>query len=151
MTQFTLHTIDLPALATQIHRHSVGFDNLFDQLNRTFASGKSENTYPPHNVVKLDDTHYVIELAVAGFAEDEINVELKDNILTVQGDQTRAEAGIEYLYKGIGSRNFARTFPLAEHIEVKGATVKNGILAIALEQIVPEENKPKKIAITFAK
>jgi molecular chaperone IbpA len=93
----------------------------------------------------------VIELAVAGFAEDEINVELKDNILTVQGDQTRAEAGIEYLYKGIGSRNFVRTFPLAEHIEVRGATVKNGILSIALEQIVPEEDKPKKIAITFAK
>ena len=150
MTQFTLHTIDLPALATQIHRHSVGFDNLFDQLNRTFASGKSENTYPPHNVVKLDDTHYVIEVAVAGFSEDEIDVELKDNILTVKGEQAKKEE-VEYLHKGISARNFTRTFPLAEHIEVRGATVKNGILAIALEQIVPEENKPKKIAITFAK
>ena len=150
MTQFTLHTIDLPALATQIHRHSVGFDNLFDQLNRTFASGKSENTYPPHNVVKLDDTHYVIEVAVAGFSEDEINVELKDNVLTVKGEQAKKEE-VEYLHKGISARNFTRTFPLAEHIEVRGATVKNGILAIALEQIVPEENKPKKIAITFAK
>jgi molecular chaperone IbpA len=147
MTNFTLHTIDIPSL----HRHAIGFDTLFEQLNRTFANSKSDSNYPPHNVVKIDDAHYVIELAVAGFAEDEINVELKDNILTVQGDQTRAEAGIEYLYKGIGSRNFARTFPLAEHIEVRGATVKNGILSIALEQIVPEEDKPKKIAITFAK
>jgi len=147
MTNFTLHTIDIPSL----HRHAIGFDSLFEQLNRTFANSKSDSNYPPHNVVKIDDSHYVIELAVAGFAEDEINVELKDNILTVQGDQTRAEAGIEYLYKGIGSRNFARTFPLAEHIEVRGATVKNGILSIALEQIVPEEDKPKKIAITFAK
>jgi len=147
MTNFTLHTIDIPSL----HRHAIGFDTLFEQLNRTFANSKSDSNYPPHNVVKIDDSHYVIELAVAGFAEDEINVELKDNILTVQGDQTRAEAGIEYLYKGIGSRNFVRTFPLAEHIEVRGATVKNGILSIALEQIVPEEDKPKKIAITFAK
>jgi molecular chaperone IbpA len=147
MTNFTLHTIDIPSL----HRHAIGFDTLFEQLNRTFANSKSDSNYPPHNVVKIDDAHYVIELAVAGFAEDEINVELKDNILTVQGDQTRAEAGIEYLYKGIGSRNFARTFPLAEHIEVRGATVKNGILSIALEQIVPEEDKPKKIAITFTK
>jgi molecular chaperone IbpA len=147
MTNFTLHTIDIPSL----HRHAIGFDTLFEQLNRTFANSKSDSNYPPHNVVKIDDAHYVIELAVAGFAEDEINVELKDNILTVQGDQTRAEAGIEYLYKGIGSRNFARTFPLAEHIEVRGATVKNGILSIALEQIVPEEDKPKKIAITFVK
>jgi molecular chaperone IbpA len=147
MTNFTLHTIDIPSL----HRHAIGFDTLFEQLNRTFANSKSDSNYPPHNVVKIDDAHYVIELAVAGFAEDEINVELKDNILTVQGDQTRAEAGIEYLYKGIGSRNFARTFPLAEHIEVRGATVKNGILSIALEQIVPEEDRPKKIAITFAK
>jgi len=147
MTNFTLHTIDIPSL----HRHAIGFDTLFEQLNRTFANSKSDSNYPPHNVVRIDDAHYVIELAVAGFAEDEINVELKDNILTVQGDQTRAEAGIEYLYKGIGSRNFARTFPLAEHIEVRGATVRNGILSIALEQIVPEEDRPKKIAITFAK
>lgn len=147
MTQFTLHTIDIPSL----HRHAIGFDTLFEQLNRTFANSKSDSNYPPHNVVRIDDAHYVIELAVAGFAEDEINVELKDNILTVQGDQTRAEAGIEYLYKGIGSRNFSRTFPLAEHIEVRGATVRNGILSIALEQIVPEEDRPKKIAITFAK
>ena len=146
MTQFTLHTIDLPSL----HRHAIGFDSLFDQLNRTFANSKTDGNYPPHNVVKLDDTHYVIEVAVAGFSEDEINVELKDNVLTVQGEQAKKEE-VEYLHKGISARNFTRTFPLAEHIEVRGATVKNGILAIALEQIVPEENKPKKIAITFAK
>jgi molecular chaperone IbpA len=152
MTQLQIHTLDLPTFVNQIHRHSVGFDNLFDQLNRTFASGKSENTYPPHNVVKLDDTHYVIEVAVAGFAEDEIDVELKENILTVKGEQAKKEDDvIEYLHKGISARNFTRTFPLAEHIEVRGATVKNGILAIALEQLVPEEEKAKKIAITFAK
>ena len=148
MTQFTLHTIDIPSL----HRHAIGFDQLFEQLNRTFATGKTEDNYPPHNVVKLDDTHYVIEVAVAGFNEDEINIELKENVLTVRGEKVkRDEDKIEYLHRGISSRKFTRVFPLAEHIEVRGATVKNGILAVALEQIVPEDSKPKKIAITFAK
>ena len=147
MTQFTLHSIDLPAL----HRHAIGFDQLFDQLNKTFANSKTDGNYPPHNVVKLDDTHYVLELAVAGFSETEIDLELKDNTLTVKGDRNKTDKEVEYLHKGISTRNFVRTFPLAEHIQVKGATVKNGILSVALEEIVPEEQKAKKIAITFAK
>ena len=151
MTQFSIHTIDLPNLASQLHRHSIGFDQMFDQLNRTFANSKADGNYPPHNLVKLDDNHYAIELAVAGFNEDEIDVELKENVLTVKGEQTKTEAEVEYLHKGISTRNFVRTFPLAEHIEVRGAKVKNGILAIALEQVIPEEQKPKKIAITFSK
>ena len=151
MTNFTLHTIDLPAFANQIHRQAIGFDSIFEELNRTFANTKTEGNYPPHKIVKLDDTHYVIEVAVAGFAEDEIDVELKENVLTVKGEQNKDQEEIEYLHKGISARNFVRTFPLAEHIEVRGATVKNGILAVALEQVIPEEDKPKKIQITFAK
>jgi molecular chaperone IbpA len=152
MTQYSIHTLDLPNLAAQLHRHSIGFDTMFDQLNRTFANSKSDGNYPPHNVVKLDDTHYAIELAVAGFNEEEIDVELKENVLTVRGERKRKdEAELEYLHKGISNRDFTRTFPLAEHIEVRGATVRNGILAIALEQVIPEEDKPKKIAISFAK
>ena len=149
MTQLQIHTLDLPTFVNQIHRQAIGFDSLFEQLNRNFANSKSDN-YPPHNVVKLYDSHYVIEVAVAGFAEDEIDVELKENVLTVKGEQAKKEE-VEYLHKGISARNFTRTFPLAEHIEVRGATVKNGILAIALEQIVPEESKAKKVQITFAK
>jgi molecular chaperone IbpA len=147
MTQFTLHTIDLPAL----HRHAVGFDQMFEQLNRTFANSKSDGNYPPHNVVKLDETHFVIELAVSGFAENEIDLELKENLLTIKGEKPKAEKEVEYLHKGISTRNFVRTFPLAENIQVRGATVQNGILAIALEQVIPEEQKAKKIAIKFAK
>jgi molecular chaperone IbpA len=146
MTQFTLRTIDLPSL----HRHAIGFDNLFEQLNR-FTNVKGETNYPPHNVVQLDDTHFVIEVAVAGFAEDEINIELKDNVLIVQGKQQDPAVEVNYVHKGISNRDFVRHFPLAEHIEVRGATVRNGILAIALEQVVPEEQKAKKIEITFAK
>lgn len=149
MTQFTLHTLDLPTL----HRHAIGFDKMFDELNRTFANSRTSNNYPPHNVVQIDETHYVIEVAVAGFKEDEIDVELKDNVLTVKGEQRKEEDAKElnYLHKGISARNFVRTFPLAEHVEVRGATVQNGILAVALELVVPEEKQPKKIAITFNK
>jgi len=150
MTNLQIHTLDLPSFVNQVHRQTIGFDRMFDDLNRQFANSRQDN-YPPHNVVKLDDTHYVIEVAVAGFAQDEVNVELKENVLTVTGQQEKTDKEIEYLHKGISARNFVRTFPLAEHIEVRGATVRNGILAIALEQVVPEEQKAKKVQITFAK
>ena len=146
MTQYTFSTLDLPT----IHRHSIGFDRIFDELHRTFANSKVEN-YPPYNIAELDETHFVIEVAVAGFAEDELDVELKDNVLTVTGEQAKKETEIKYSHKGISTRNFIRKFPLAEHVEVKGATVKNGILAVALELVVPEEKQPKKIAISFQK
>lgn len=148
MTQYSIHAIDLPAL----HRHAVGFDRMFEELSRTFGNSRSDN-YPPHNVVQLDDTHYVIEVAVAGFKENEIDVELKENLLTVRGEKVKDEDAVQpnYLHKGISARNFTRTFPLAENIQVRGASVENGILAVALEMIVPEEKKSKKIAIAFNK
>lgn len=149
MTQFTFRTIDLPTL----HRHAIGFDKMFDELNRTFANSVATDKYPPHNVVQLDDTHFVVELAVAGFNESEIDVELANNVLTIKGEKVKAEDAPElnYLHKGISNRNFTRTFPLAENVEVRGATVQNGILAVALELVVPEEKKPKKIQIAFNK
>ena len=150
MTNLQIHTLDLPSFVNQIHRQTIGLDRMFEDLNRTFANSRTDGNYPPHNVVKLDDTHYVIEVAVAGFAQDEVNVELKENILTVTGEQAKQNEKIEYLHKGISTRNFVRTFPLAEHIEVRGATIRNGILSIALEHIVPEDMKPKTIAITYA-
>ncbi len=150
MTQLQIHTIDLPTFVNQMHRHAIGFDSLFSELNRNFANSKSDN-YPPHNVIRLDDTHHVIEIAVAGFAENEIDIELKDSVLTVRGDQAKKDEEIEYLHKGLSTRNFERTFRLADNTEVRGATVKNGILTIALEHIVPDEQKAKKVQITFAK
>jgi molecular chaperone IbpA len=147
MTNFSIRTFDLPSL----HRHAVGFDRMFEELNRTFAASK--DNYPPHNIVQLDETHFVIEVAVAGFKESEVDVELKDNLLTVKGERAKDEdkPEVEYLHKGISTRNFTRTFPLAENVEVRAATVENGILSIALERIIPEEKKAKKIAITFTK
>ncbi len=149
MTNFTFRTLDLPAL----NRHAIGFDQLFQQMERTFANSRSNDNYPPHNVVKLDDTHFVVEVAVAGFKQNEIDVELQDGVLTVKGERAKVDEDKkpEYLHKGISARNFTRTFTLAENVEVRGATVENGILAVALELVVPEEKQPKKIAITFNK
>ena len=146
-----LTRFDTNALA-QLNRALVGFDRMFDTFETRFAN-QASNNYPPHNVVQLDDTHYVIEVAVAGFKEDEIDIELKDNVLTVKGEQKKDEDAKEptYLHRGISSRNFTRTFPLAEHVEVRAANVQNGILAVALELVIPEEKQPKKIAITYKK
>ena len=148
MNNITVHTFDLP----QLHRSMIGFDRLFDELNRGFANSRTDN-YPPHNVAQLDDTHFVIEVAVAGFKQEEIDVELKDKVLTVKGEKVKAEDApeIKYLHKGLSARNFTRTFRLADNVEVRAATVENGVLAIALELIVPEEDQPTKIAITFKK
>ena len=147
MTQFTLHTLDLPNL----HRHTIGFDRMFEELNRTFANSRTDGNYPPYNIAKLDDTHDVVEVAVAGFKEDEIDVELKDGVLSIKGERAKVETEVEYLHKGISARNFTRIFNLADNVEVRAATVTNGVLAIALEHIVPEEKKAKKIAITYTK
>lgn len=146
MTQYSFSTFDLPTL----HRHAIGFDRMFEELNRTFANSKSEN-YPPYNVVKLDDAHYVVEVAVAGFNDEELDVELKDGVLTVSGERAKQEDTPEYLHRGISARSFVRRFTLAENVEVRAANVKNGILSVALEHVVPEEKKPKKISITFNK
>jgi molecular chaperone IbpA len=149
MTQtLEIRTIDLPSFVNQLHRQSIGVDRMFNELQQTFAN--SRDNYPPHNVINLDDTHYVIEVAVAGFTDKEIEVELKENILTVKGEKDKSDKEVEYQYKGISTRSFIRSFPLAEHIEVRGATVKNGILVIALEKVIPEEKKPKKIPISFS-
>lgn len=135
---------------TPFHRATVGFDRLFDVLDRQFANTPS-TSYPPYNILKTGDDSFQIEIAVAGFREDELDISVKDYVLTVQGEQKRDEEAVNYLHKGISARNFVRTFTLGEHVEVKNAAVQNGLLIIDLEREVPEEAKPRKIAITFQK
>ena len=142
----TLTKIDL----TPFHRATVGFDRLFDHLDRQFTNSVS-TTYPPHNIIQEDENTYKIELAVAGFREDELDITVKENVLTVVGERGPREDAVTYLHKGISARSFTRTFTLGDHVEVKGAVVENGLLVISLEREVPEEAKPKKIAITFQK
>lgn len=146
-SRFNLTTLDLPTL----HRHAIGFDRLFDEIGRTFVNSRSDGNYPPYNIVRLDDTNYTVELAVAGFGQEEVEVEIKENLLTVKGEKAAAEEADkrEYLHRGISSRTFVRTFTLADNVEVREATVSNGILTIALEHVVPEEKKAKKIQIEY--
>ena len=149
MTSYKLSTFDLPTLSASVNRHTIGFDRLFDELGRTFANSKAEN-YPPYNIIKVDEHNWAIQVAVAGFGEDELDVEFKDNILTITGEKQEKDEQ-EYLHRGISARTFTRTFTLNDNVKIQGATVVNGILAVSLEHIVPDEQKPTKIAITFTK
>jgi molecular chaperone IbpA len=134
---------------TPLFRSTVGFDRLFDMLD-SVAQYDSNQSYPPYNIERSDETHYRISVAVAGFAEKDLTVEVRDGVLTVQGKRTDDNARNEnsgYLYQGIAGRAFERRFQLAEHVEVKGAKLENGLLHVDLERIVPEERKPRRIAI----
>jgi molecular chaperone IbpA len=147
MKQVYINTLDIPS----IQRFAVGFDRMFDELSRTAGTLNASN-YPPYNIIKESETIWKIEVAVAGFDESELDVEIINNELVVTGavnKENKIEA--QYLHQGIAGRDFERTFALAENVEVKGASVKNGILTVTLEHIVPESAKPKKIAITFQK
>jgi molecular chaperone IbpA len=141
----TLRSFDIPS----IHKFGIGFDNLFDDLMRVTQTQSSTN-YPPHNVIKTGDDTVTIEVAVAGFAEGEIDISLDKNLLVIAGVKKQAnDVEHEYLHRGISRRDFRQTFPLAEHVEVNGAAVQDGILTVYLERKVPESAKPKSIAITY--
>lgn len=121
----------------------VGFDHIFKELEE--MTKHASDHYPPHNIIKDEDMKYRIEIATAGFKEEELSVELKDGILEVNGDHT--PRGLEFIHKGISTRKFHRSFRLSEYTQVTGASLENGILAIHLEVVLPEEKKPRKIAI----
>lgn len=141
----SLRSLDIP----QLHRFGIGFDSMFDELMRVTAQ-QSNSNYPPHNVIKTGDNTVTIEVAVAGFAEGEIEISVDQKILTIAGAIKRDEdAAHEYLHRGISRRDFRQTFTLADHVEVKSATVRDGILTVYLEREVPESAKPKAIAIAY--
>lgn len=123
----------------------VGFEHLFDDLERIHGSARSGDNYPPHNIVKIDDENFLIELAVAGFAEEDINIEVKDGILVIGGDTKEEERA--FVHKGISSRKFEKTFRISEFVVVDGATLVDGILVINLRVELPEEKRPRKINI----
>jgi molecular chaperone IbpA len=127
-------------------RSSVGFEPLFNLINEAQKRYDEDGGFPPYDIVRLDDSTYLIRLAVAGFSEEELNITAKQNLLTVSG-QNKAEEQRQYLHEGISARSFERQFSLADHVEVQGASYKNGILEIALHQNVPEAAKPRKIPI----
>lgn len=130
-----------------LSRALIGFDTMFDQMERRFANSVSNN-YPPHNILKLEENHYAIQIAVTGFEKSEISVTVENNVLVVKGESMTTDyAAEQYLHRGLATRDFVKEFPLAEHIEVKGASVKNGMLTVNLIRNIPESAKPKIIDI----
>ena len=130
-------------------RSSVGFDRLFDMLeNSSFGQNGSEN-YPPFDLIRSGENEYRIELAVAGFKPEEIDITAQQNVLIVTGrkQEESEQKGADYIYRGIANRSFERRFALADHIQVRGADMKDGLLSLELVREIPEAMKPRKISI----
>jgi len=124
-------------------RSSVGFDRLFDMLENSTIGGEN---YPPFDLIKVDDNQYRFEVAVAGFRPEDIEITSQQNVLLIRG-QKGDDNGSNYVHRGIANRSFERRFALADHIQVKGADLKDGMLAIDLVREIPEAMKPRKIEI----
>jgi molecular chaperone IbpA len=130
----------------------VGFDDQFNRLAKMHDDlTKNIPNYPPYNIKKTGDTTYVIELAVAGFAKQDIEIDLEDNKMIIKGNVQNDEGNDNFLFKGIATRNFTRTFALDDQVEVKNAEMLNGMLQVFLERIIPEHKKPKKIEVKESK
>jgi molecular chaperone IbpA len=138
--------IDTAAL-NQLNRALIGFDRMVDDFENRWANSVQTN-YPPHNVLRTGENTYEIELAITGFDKSEIAVEVNNDHLVIRGERLREEdAETVYLHRGLATRDFQKIFPLADHVEVKSSRIKNGILTVYLERIVPESLKPRSIPI----
>ncbi|MCK7459881.1 Hsp20 family protein [Idiomarina aminovorans] len=136
-------TIDLSPL----YRSSVGFDRMASLLDSALRSDTGATGYPPYNIELVAENQYAITLAVAGFEEDDLEIEVENGVLRVTGNKAEENEKREYLHRGIANRAFERKFSLAEHIEVTGAALKNGLLTVGLVKNIPEAKKPKRINI----
>ena len=123
----------------------IGFDHIFDQLENIHKHAKDH--YPPHNVVKDSEMKFTVEMAVAGFKKEHIDIEVKDHVLTIKGNRPSRRAQELYVHKGISAKNWKKSFRLSEYTEVIGADLEDGILAVNLEVVLPKEKQPRKISI----
>ena len=139
-----MRTFDLSPL----YRSTVGFDRLFDTIDRGFDAAPG---YPPYNIERTDENAYRIDIAVAGFRPEELNVEVKENLLTVIGRKTANDEAKTYLHRGLAERNFERRFQLADYVLVTDANLADGLLSISLKRELPEALKPRTIEITAGK
>ena len=139
-----MRTLDM----TPLFRTSVGFDRVHRFMDAALQNDASQTNYPPYNIQRHEDNEYSITLAVAGFAPEDLNVEVKENLLSVTGEKHATTPTGEYLHRGIARRGFQRRFHLADHIRVLGAHMEHGLLNIQLVREVPEALKPRTIAIT---
>lgn len=130
-----------------LYRSTVGFDHLSSLMDAVTRTDNNQTTYPPYNIELLDKDQYQITMAIAGFAEDELDIQSEKQTLTVSGKKQADKAERNYLHQGIAARNFERRFQLADHVEVTTARLTNGLLHIDLTRRIPEAMKPKKISI----
>ena len=128
----------------QFRPFAIGFDRYFEDLER--MSNISQTNYPPYNVVKEDDEHFTVELAVAGFSKKDVSITKEKNVLVIEGNVE--DESKDFVHKGLASRGFKRSFRLADDVEISGASLKDGILKVSLERIIPEEDKPVSIKIS---
>ena len=133
---------------TPFYRSTVGFDRFFSLLDQATADGSPG--YPPYNIERTGENAYRITMAVAGFSPADLNIEVKEGTLTISGKRQEKEGKSEYLHQGIAARSFERRFRLADHVEVQGAEIENGLLHVALKRELPEAMKPRTIAVTQA-
>lgn len=148
MTDYNIGKLVFGPGFKDMDRYLVGFDDTFNKLSKLHDDfTKNIPNYPPYNIKKVGDNKYVIEIAVAGFSKSEIEIEFVDDKLIVKGNAEDDANALEWLHKGIAARNFTRTFMLNDHVEIKNASLINGMLQIALEKIIPEHKKPKKVQI----
>jgi molecular chaperone IbpA len=147
----TLRSFDIP----QLHKFGIGFDTMFDDLQRMHSQHLNSNThYPPYNVVQISDDEYMISLAVAGFGLDNLSVTKDKNFLIIEGKEYQSDSEQivpNYLHKGISNKDFRREFQLADYVEIENAHLELGILNVHLKREIPEEQKPKTIAISYTK
>ncbi|WED21854.1 Hsp20 family protein [Vibrio sp. JC009] len=135
-----MRTVDF----TPLYRNAIGFDRLFDMMEA--GNKAASNGYPPYNIEQQDENKYRITMAVAGFAEEQLDITQKENMLIVRGEQ-KSDENKKYVYQGIAERNFERKFQLADYVRVIGASMENGLLHVDLEREIPEAMKPRKIEI----
>ena len=140
-----MRTIDF----TPLYRSAVGFDRLASLLDAA-ASSDSASGYPPYNIERTDENAYRVEIAVAGFKPEELNIEVKENLLTVQGRKAANEDQRRFLHRGLAERNFERRFQLADYVVVTDAQLTDGLLAISLKRELPEQLKARRIEIKAA-
>ncbi|NQU59192.1 MAG: Hsp20 family protein [Rhodospirillales bacterium] len=138
-----MRTVDF----TPLHRFTVGFDRMQRQFDQAMNMDSAQASYPPYNIEALDDENYRITMAVAGFAEENLEITLKEDTLFVSGKADNKDQDVDYLHHGIAGRSFERRFELADHIKVVSANLENGMLHIELAREVPEEKKPRQIKI----
>lgn len=134
---------------TALNRALIGFDSLFNDVEKRF-SNQINNNYPPHNVVKIDEDNYEIQMAVTGFEPNEVSVEINQNQLIVKGEHAVAEDAdydVEYIHRGLAARDFTRVFQLAQYVEVGEGRIKNGVLKVTLKRVIPEALKPRQITL----